>query len=82
MKRNLIAAWTTAIVLACAGSALADTPLAVKNLRCEYKTDPLGIDVQRPRLSWERAAAEYGFSSTARRKAAIDSSVWRSIIAQ
>jgi alpha-L-rhamnosidase len=27
--------------------------LAVKNLRCEYKVDPMGIDVVRPRLSWE-----------------------------
>jgi len=26
--------------------------LAAVNLRCEYRTDPLGIDVTRPRLSW------------------------------
>ncbi len=25
----------------------------VVNLRTEYKTDPLGIDMQKPRLSWE-----------------------------
>ena len=26
--------------------------LIVKDLRCEYKKDPLGIDVSKPRLSW------------------------------
>jgi alpha-L-rhamnosidase len=41
-------------------SANAATPLAVKNLRCEYKTDPLGIDVQRPRFSWQLASSERG----------------------
>lgn len=25
----------------------------ITNLRTEYKTDPVGIDIQRPRLSWE-----------------------------
>jgi alpha-L-rhamnosidase len=29
------------------------TPLSVVNLRCEYKTNPIGIDVLQPRLSWE-----------------------------
>lgn len=28
-------------------------PLTASNLRCEYLRDPLGIDVERPRLSWE-----------------------------
>ena len=44
MKWNLrVAAWVFAIVLAAVLNALADTPLAVKNLRCEYKSDPLGL---------------------------------------
>ena len=32
----------------------ADVPgaLTVAGLRCEYRTDPLGIDEKRPRLSW------------------------------
>ena len=64
MKRNLIAAWTAAIMFACAGNVLADTPLAVKNLRCEYKTDPLGIDVRKPRLSWELVSTERGVLQT------------------
>jgi len=39
-------------------------PLTVKNLRCEYKTDPLGIDVQRPRLSWELVSSDRGTLQT------------------
>jgi len=59
-----VAAWTAAIALVCRASAYADMPLAVKNLRCEYKTDPLGIDVLRPRLSWELVSAERGVLQT------------------
>jgi alpha-L-rhamnosidase len=40
--------------------AQTETPLALKNLRCEYKVDPLGIDVRKPRLSWELVSAEKG----------------------
>src|SRR5215831_11567974 len=58
MKWKLIATWTTGIVLACTATALGDTSITVKNLRCEYKTDPLGINVRKPRLSWELASAE------------------------
>ncbi len=31
----------------------ADAPAAPKNLRCEYSANPLGLDVLKPRLSWE-----------------------------
>src|SRR5512139_1583534 len=27
--------------------------MIITNLRCEYLTNPLGIDIARPRLSWE-----------------------------
>ena len=27
--------------------------LKLSNLRCEYKSDPLGVDADKPRLSWE-----------------------------
>ncbi len=33
--------------------ASAAETLSVGNLRCEYKTNPLGIDVKQPRLSWQ-----------------------------
>lgn len=53
MKARLIAAvWTAAIVLV-SGVGRPGAPLTVKNLRCEYKADPIGMDVGKPRLSWE-----------------------------
>ncbi|HYL64980.1 MAG TPA: glycoside hydrolase family 78 protein [Candidatus Methylomirabilis sp.] len=49
-----------------AGSTLgqASAALTVKDLRCEYKVDPLGIDVKKPRLSWELESAERGVMQT------------------
>jgi alpha-L-rhamnosidase len=32
--------------------------VTVADLRCEYLTDPLGIDVRQPRLSWKLVAAD------------------------
>ena len=37
------------------GPARVDGSLTPAHLRCEYFVDPLGIDVQSPRLSWELA---------------------------
>jgi alpha-L-rhamnosidase len=53
-----------AAMLVCAVSLRAETPLAAKNLRCEYKVDPLGIDVRAPRLSWELSSSERGVIQT------------------
>src|SRR5215471_19414115 len=46
------------------GCVRGETPLGVRNLRCEYKVDPLGIDVKKPRLSWELVSAERGVLQT------------------
>ena len=51
------------IVLAAAATFKAE------NLRCEYLKDPLGIDVTRPRLSWE-LRADGAWRSTMREKSA------------
>src|SRR5438034_5120999 len=64
MWKRTRAAWTAAIVLACAVNAVGDTPLTVKNLRCEYKVGPMGIDVRKPRLSWELVNPERGVLET------------------
>ena len=40
-------------------------PVALSNLRCEYKVNPLGIDVLRPRLSWQITAEVRGVVQTA-----------------
>jgi alpha-L-rhamnosidase len=45
-------------------AAQRETPLAVRDLRCEYQVDPLGIDVRKPRLSWELVSAEKGVVET------------------
>ncbi len=51
-------------LLLCVTDARGETALVVKNLRCEYKVDPMGIDVRKPRLSWELASAEKGVLQT------------------
>jgi len=37
----------------------------VKQLVCEYKTDPIGIDISKPRLSWQIATTDNGVMQTA-----------------
>lgn len=39
-------------------TAKAQNAVFVENLRCEYMNNPLGIDIQHPRLSWEIASVE------------------------
>jgi len=51
--------WVLSICAMSAGAALA-APLAVGKMKCEYMTNPLGIDVAQPRLSWELSAQERG----------------------
>src|SRR6202795_3375252 len=53
-----------AIVPPGALAAARETPLAVRDLRSEYKVDPLGIDVRKPRFSWELVSAEKGVMQT------------------
>ncbi len=43
----------------------ADSPATVENPRCEYRVDPLGIDVVQPRLSWEMNDSRRGARQTA-----------------
>ncbi len=38
---------------------------SVYGVRCEYKTNPLGIDVKKPRLSWKIASSERGVRQSA-----------------
>ena len=39
--------------------------VTVHNLRCEYKANPLGIDVRQPRLSWQLVSTQRGTVQTA-----------------
>ena len=38
--------------LAVPGSSAAETPLRPAGLRCEYRAEPIGMDVLQPRMSW------------------------------
>ncbi|MBN2579664.1 MAG: glycoside hydrolase family 78 protein [Pirellulales bacterium] len=49
--------------LAC--PAFAESPAVAEHLRCEYRVDPLGIDVVGPRLSWEMRDQRRGAKQTA-----------------
>jgi len=61
-RRERYVLWISlAVVFAClAGPVLAGQPCSVTVVdpRCEYLTDPLGIDVRQPRLSWKLAAVD------------------------
>jgi alpha-L-rhamnosidase len=40
--------------------SLIGAELKITNLRCEYKINPLGVDVEKPRFSWNMEAKERG----------------------
>jgi alpha-L-rhamnosidase len=65
----------------------ADNALSLTNLRTEYKTNPLGIDVLKPRLSWEiqsdkrntmQTAYEIRFASNPDLLKSSESLLWQS----
>jgi alpha-L-rhamnosidase len=39
--------------------------LTVRDLKCEYKVNPIGIDVAKPRLSWKLTSAARGVKQSA-----------------
>lgn len=57
MKRfcSLLCAWELAAAVASGAADVRPT-----HLRCEYRQDPIGIDVVQPRLSWALEAAPTG----------------------
>ncbi len=55
MKR---AAAVLILALVAALCPRADAALHPRNLRCEYRANPVGIDLPSPRLSWELASTE------------------------
>ena len=48
-------------------SAPEHSDMTIKELRCEYRVNPLGIDVVRPRLSWVLQSSQRGQKQTAYR---------------
>ncbi|MHC4479255.1 MAG: glycoside hydrolase family 78 protein, partial [Planctomycetota bacterium] len=47
------------------GTCYAVSSPAVYDPKCEYKTNPMGIDVERPRLSWKIAASRRAAAQSA-----------------
>ena len=50
------------LFLSCQGAVTSEQPI---NLRCEYLTNPLGIDVPAPRFTWQMATGRQGASQMA-----------------
>ncbi len=48
-----------------AGGLVSQAELRVSGLRCEYRTEPLGLDTPQPRLSWQLESRERGQVQTA-----------------
>ncbi len=53
------------ITFFCQASLLSAQHIQLQNLRCEMLTNPLGIDVTAPRLSWEISGTQRGILQTA-----------------
>ncbi len=53
------------VSLAFVGTSAGATVSAVTNMRCEYKANPVGIDVLQPRLSWQLSATDRGVAQSA-----------------
>ena len=67
MKRTktiLLVAFTIALILSI-NVCKAASPFTVNDLKCEYKTNPLGIDVSKPRLSWKLMESQRAAVQTA-----------------
>ena len=50
--------WAVVFFLAAGGVCAGGTEPAVYGLKCEYKINPIGIDVKKPRLSWRIASSK------------------------
>jgi alpha-L-rhamnosidase len=65
--RLAVAASLLGFAASAALAAAAGPAPSVTHLRCEYKVDPLGIDVAQPRLSWQLRSPERGVVQSAYR---------------
>lgn len=66
MRRLLVLWFLTTVAMANALVTAEElSPARVVQLRCEYRVNPLGIDVSRPRLSWVIEDSRWGAAQTA-----------------
>ena len=62
-QKAIFALLVAFIVISCSGSK----DIGVNNLRCEYLENPLGMDVESPRFSWNITAEKRGIMQSAYR---------------
>jgi hypothetical protein len=55
------------ILLSCLLKSHSQTNLSIVNLKCEYETNPIGIDTRQPRLSWQLMSDQRAQSQSAYR---------------
>lgn len=48
-----------------ASSCTQNVQVKITNLRCEYKANPLGVDIEKPRFSWNLESDQRGVAQTA-----------------
>lgn len=65
MKFSRVFPGISAMLVLCAASLSAASPVAVQQLRCEYRVEPMELDAARPRLSWILTSAQRGQKQTA-----------------
>ena len=51
--RTILTLSALCVLVLCSCGGQGKSTLNITRLRCEYRVDPQGIDVTRPRLSWE-----------------------------
>lgn len=65
MKNHQVTIATVLVMLMALVVAQPLAALTAANLKCEYKQNPVGIDVEKPRLSWQIESDKRGVSQSA-----------------
>ena len=73
MRLALLLSYLAILSVANNTTAAEKLPAAVDHLRCEYRENPLGIDVLQPRLCWRMKDSRRGAAQTAYQILAADS---------
>ena len=63
MRRKSIFSYLLLLLMGLLGTLQAQ--VSVKDLTCEYRTNPVGLDIQKPRLSWKLVSEKNNVTQTA-----------------
>ena len=53
------------LIMICVACNQSVPPVKVTNLKCEYKSNPLGVDIQKPRFGWISESEQRGVTQAA-----------------